>query len=43
MCDGSVRFIKSDIDGTVWSKLITPAGQILPSQFNQLLLRSGDF
>ncbi len=43
MCDGSSKFIKSDIDGTVWSKLITPAGQTLPSQFNQLPLRSDDY
>jgi len=43
MCDGSAKFIKSDIDGTVWSKLITPAGQTLPSQFNQLRLSPGDF
>ena len=43
MCDGSVKFIKTDIDGTVWSKLITPAGQTLPSQFNQLPLSSDDF
>ena len=43
MCDGSAKFIKTDIDGTVWSKLITPAGQTLPSQFNQLPLSPGDF
>lgn len=43
MCDGSAKFIKSNIDGTVWSKLITPAGQTLPTQFNQLPLRSDDF
>ena len=29
MCDGSVRTINSSIDGTVYSKLITPAGQKL--------------
>ena len=43
MCDGSAKFIKTDIAGPVWSKLITPAGQTLPSQFNQLRLSSGDF
>jgi prepilin-type N-terminal cleavage/methylation domain-containing protein len=43
MCDGSVKFIKTDINGTVWSKLITPAGQTLPTQFNQLPLSSDDF
>jgi hypothetical protein len=36
MCDGSVKFIKTSIDGTAWSKLITPAGETLPAQFNQL-------
>jgi hypothetical protein len=43
MCDGSTRFIKTDIDGTVWSKLITPAGQQVPSTFNQLPLSSDSF
>jgi len=43
MCDGSVKLIKTEIDGTVWSKLITPAGQTLPGQFNQLPLRTDDF
>jgi prepilin-type N-terminal cleavage/methylation domain-containing protein len=40
MCDGSTRFVKTDVDGTIWSKLITPAGQQLPSSFNQLPLTS---
>jgi prepilin-type N-terminal cleavage/methylation domain-containing protein len=31
MCDGSVRFITDDINGTVYSKLITPDGQTLPA------------
>jgi prepilin-type N-terminal cleavage/methylation domain-containing protein/prepilin-type processing-associated H-X9-DG protein len=43
MCDGSVKFIKTDIDGTVWSKLITPAGENLPAQFNQLPLSTDGF
>ena len=43
MCDGSVKFIKTDIDGTVWSKLITPAGENLPANFNQLPLSTDDF
>jgi len=43
MCDGSSKFIKSEIDGTVWSKLITPAGQALPDEFNQRPLKSDDF
>jgi len=38
-----VKLIKTEIDGTVWSKLITPAGQTLPVQFNQLPLRTDDF
>jgi prepilin-type N-terminal cleavage/methylation domain-containing protein len=29
-CDGSARVLSQDIDGTVFSKLITPAGQNLP-------------
>jgi prepilin-type processing-associated H-X9-DG protein len=29
-CDGAVRFITNTIDGTVYSKLITPAGSRLP-------------
>jgi prepilin-type N-terminal cleavage/methylation domain-containing protein/prepilin-type processing-associated H-X9-DG protein len=40
MCDGSVRFIRGDVAGTVWSKLITPAGQQLPAAFNQMPLAS---
>ena len=36
MCDGSVRFIKNTIDGTTWSKLITPAGGKLSALFKQL-------
>lgn len=40
MCDGSSRFIKTDVEGVVWSKLITPSGGQLPSNFNQLPLTS---
>ncbi len=29
-CDGGVRFISATIDGTVYSKIITPAGSKLP-------------
>ena len=29
-CDGGVRFISNTIDGTVYSKMITPAGSKLP-------------
>jgi prepilin-type N-terminal cleavage/methylation domain-containing protein/prepilin-type processing-associated H-X9-DG protein len=35
-CDGSVRFITNTIDGTVYSKLITPAGSRLPIYAKQL-------
>jgi prepilin-type N-terminal cleavage/methylation domain-containing protein/prepilin-type processing-associated H-X9-DG protein len=34
-CDGATRFISSTIDGTVYAKLITPAGSKLPIQFRQ--------
>ncbi|MBX6316145.1 MAG: DUF1559 domain-containing protein [Isosphaeraceae bacterium] len=30
MCDGSTKFIQDTINGTVWAKLITPAGSQLP-------------
>ena len=29
-CDGSVRPVNETIDGTVWAKVITPAGESLP-------------
>ena len=35
-CDGAVRFITAQIDGTVYSKLITPAGSRLPLYAKQL-------
>jgi len=35
-CDGSTRFISANIDGIVYSKLITPAGSKLPSPYKQL-------
>jgi prepilin-type N-terminal cleavage/methylation domain-containing protein/prepilin-type processing-associated H-X9-DG protein len=38
MCDGSVRFLSETIDGTVYSKLITPAGGRLPTPYRQLPL-----
>ena len=43
MVDGSSRFIKSDVDGTIWSKLVTPAGQQMSAAFNQLPLNSADY
>jgi prepilin-type processing-associated H-X9-DG protein len=35
-CDGACRFIKDTIDGTVYSKLITPAGSRLPDMNTQM-------
>ena len=35
-CDGGARFIRATIDGTVYSKLITPAGSNLPRAVSQL-------
>ncbi len=29
MCDGSVHFVRDTIDGTVWARLLTPAGSLL--------------
>ncbi len=34
-CDGSVRFINNSIDGTVFAKIVTPAGSKLPIPFKQ--------
>jgi prepilin-type N-terminal cleavage/methylation domain-containing protein len=42
MCDGSTRFISDSIDGTVWSKLLTPQGDKLPPQFRQSPLTFDD-
>ena len=35
-CDGAVRFITNTIDGTVYSKIITPAGSKLPLYCKQM-------
>jgi prepilin-type processing-associated H-X9-DG protein len=35
-CDGAVRFISATIDGTVYAKIITPAGSKLPIYARQL-------
>jgi prepilin-type N-terminal cleavage/methylation domain-containing protein/prepilin-type processing-associated H-X9-DG protein len=35
-CDGATRYITNSIDGTVWSKLITPQGDKLPPLYRQL-------
>ena len=42
-CDGSTRFISDSIDGTVWSKLITPAGSKLPLPIRQLPVNTDAF
>jgi len=34
-CDGAVRFISNTIDGTVYSKIITPSGSKLPIYLKQ--------
>jgi len=34
-CDGSAKFISDTIDGTVYSKLITPSGSRLPAPYRQ--------
>jgi prepilin-type N-terminal cleavage/methylation domain-containing protein len=41
MCDGSTRFIREDIDGAVWAKLITPAGGRLPIPYRQRPVTKG--
>ena len=38
MCDGSVRNISATVDGTVYAKLLSPAGGKLPTQYKQLPL-----
>jgi len=35
-CDGSAKFLSDSIDGTVYSKLITPQGSRLPAIYKQL-------
>ena len=42
-CDGGVRFISDTVDGTVWSKLVTPAGSQLPAPFRQMPLGSDEY
>jgi prepilin-type processing-associated H-X9-DG protein len=42
-CDGAVRFVTSTIDGTVYSKMITAAGQKLPTYAKQLPLSQDAF
>jgi len=42
-CDGAVRFITNTIDGTVYSKLITPGGSRLPLYCKQMPLSQDSF
>jgi prepilin-type N-terminal cleavage/methylation domain-containing protein/prepilin-type processing-associated H-X9-DG protein len=35
-CDGSLKFLSDTIDGTVYSKLVTPQGSKLPGNIRQL-------
>lgn len=42
-CDGSTRFLKSSIAGTVYAKLVTPAGSKLPAWCSQMPLSQDDF
>ena len=42
-CDGGVRFISNTIDGTVYSKIITPAGSKLPLYLKQLPVEQDAF
>jgi prepilin-type N-terminal cleavage/methylation domain-containing protein/prepilin-type processing-associated H-X9-DG protein len=41
MCDGSAKFIQDQIDGIVWSKIITPSGSQL-GQFKQFPVDASD-
>jgi len=42
-CDASVRFISATIDGTVYSKILTPAGESLPVSIKQSSLSQDAF
>jgi prepilin-type processing-associated H-X9-DG protein len=42
-CDGAVRFIRAQIDGTVYSKILTPAGSRLPLYAKQMPVSQDDF
>jgi prepilin-type N-terminal cleavage/methylation domain-containing protein/prepilin-type processing-associated H-X9-DG protein len=37
-CDGSARFLSATINGSVYAKLLTPAGSLLPSYMRQMPL-----
>ncbi|WP_422927213.1 DUF1559 domain-containing protein [Singulisphaera sp. PoT] len=40
-CDGSVRYIANTIDGSVYSRILTPAGETLPGEMRQAPLANG--
>ena len=42
-CDGAVRFISNTINGTVYAKILTPAGGRLPPAIKQLPVSQDDF
>ena len=42
-CDGSVRLLQDTVDGTVYAKLITPAGSKLSPLYRQMPLGSDEF
>jgi prepilin-type N-terminal cleavage/methylation domain-containing protein/prepilin-type processing-associated H-X9-DG protein len=42
-CDGSVRFLKDTINGTVYAKLLSPAGSLLPPILRQMPLSSDEY
>jgi len=42
-CDGAVRFISNTIDGTVYSKILTPAGSRLPLYCKQQPVNQDSF
>ncbi len=42
-CDGAARFLTNTIDGTVYAKLVTPAGSKLSSVYKQLPLSQDSF
>ena len=42
-CDGAVRFLTNTIDGTVYAKILTPAGSRLPLYFKQQPVNQDSF
>jgi prepilin-type N-terminal cleavage/methylation domain-containing protein/prepilin-type processing-associated H-X9-DG protein len=41
-CDGSVRFVSATINGTVYAKILSPAGGKLPTAYKQLPVSQDD-